>query len=186
MKRPGLLEGVLLAAGLAFAASVVGTVLAPLIGLPAAVRLLIPGLGLAYLLYLLRRSPVRSGRVTALAAWAVIAAAAWWTAPPVALYLAIHAGALWILRVTYFHAGLLGALADLGVGVAALVLTAWAATHSGSLSLATWCFFIVQALFALIPPDAGRRKRDTAATTNEKFDRARRQAEAALHQLFTR
>jgi hypothetical protein len=53
--------------------------------------------------------------------------------------------------------------------------------------LAIWTFFLVQALFVAIPPAmTGKRKpeRNTAAD-NENFERARRQADAALRQLFT-
>ncbi|HEX5789024.1 MAG TPA: hypothetical protein VFY03_12645 [Woeseiaceae bacterium] len=190
MRRPGFFEGVLVAAALAFAAGVLGTVLTPLLGLPAAVRLLIPALGLAYLLYLLRRCQVRTGRVTALTAWAAVAVCAWWLAPPIGFYLAIHAGAIWLVRVLYYHGGLVTAFLDFCVGVAALALTAWAATHSGSVFLAAWCFFLVQASFALVPPPVRRRPDSITpaneTSANEKFDRARRQAEAALHQLFSR
>lgn len=188
MKRPGFFQGVLVAAVLAFAAGVAGTVLAPLIGLPAVVRLLIPALALAYLLYLFSRSGERTGRITALGAWAALAIASAWLAPPLPLYFAIHAGAIWLLRCLYFYTGVLAALLDLGLSAAGLAVTAWAALHSGSLFLATWCFFLVQALFVAVPPAVpGRRPAAvTAATHNDRFERARRQAEAALQQLFTR
>lgn len=188
MKRPGFFEGVLVAALLAAASGVAGAVLAPLFGLAVVVRLLIPALGLAYFLYLLGRSGERTGRLTVLAAWAVLAALSAWFAPPLPLYLAMHAGALWLLRSLYFYSGVLPALMDLGLTAASIAVTAWAATQSGSLSLTTWCFFLVQALFVAIPP-AVRRGNPAASAPpvpNEDFVRARRRAEAALQQLFTR
>jgi hypothetical protein len=185
VKRPGFLQGVLLAAALGVVASVMGTVLTPLFGLPAVVRMLIPALGLAYVLYLLARTDERTGRVTALALWATMAVMSWWLAPSLPFYLAIHAGAIWLLRSLYFYAGFVPALCDLGLSVASIALTVWAAMHSGSLFLATWCFFLVQALFVAIPRDIRGRER-AVAPHNENFDRARRQAEAALQQLFDR
>jgi uncharacterized membrane protein required for colicin V production len=56
MKRPTFFHGVAIAAVFAFAASVVIAALLPFAGTGFIVRLLIPALGLAYLLYLLRRS----------------------------------------------------------------------------------------------------------------------------------
>jgi hypothetical protein len=53
--------------------------------------------------------------------------------------------------------------------------------------LATWCFFLVQALFVTIPPTV-QRKQSTAnnpAPNNDNFEKARRQADQALRQLFT-
>jgi hypothetical protein len=193
MKRPGFFQGVLVAVALALAAGIAGAVLAPLMGLPVTVRLLIPALGLGYLLYLFSRTPgrrerMKTGRITALSAWATMALACAWLAPPLSLYLCIHAGAIWLLRSLYFYHGVLPALLDLALSAASVVVTAWAALHSGSLFLAAWCFFLVQALFAAIPPAIRPRQRTAATATehNENFERARRQAEAALHQLFTR
>lgn len=186
MKRPGFFQGVLVAAALGIAASIVAAALAPLIGLHAVVRLLIPTLGLAYVLYLFSRSAERTGRITAIGTWLTIAAMSWWLAPPLPLYLAIHAGAVWLLRSLYFYSGVMPSLLDLGLSAFAVAVTAWAATHSGSLFLATWSFFLVQALFVAIPPVI-RGRRDAqrpAAVHNEKFETARRQADAALRQLF--
>ncbi len=187
MKRPGFFQGVLVAATLGVAASVVAAALAPLFGLPALVRLLIPALGLAYVLYLLSRSGERTGRITAVAAWFVIAVVAWWLAPPLPLYLTMHAGAVWLLRSLYFYTGVVPSLLDLGLSAFAVAAAAWAASHSGSLFLTTWCFFLVQALFVAIPPVIRSRQgtQAPAALQNEKFETARRRADAALRQLFT-
>jgi hypothetical protein len=81
MKRPTFFHGVVVAAVLAFFASAVVATLTPFVGLGSVVRLVIPGLGLAYVLYLFSRSTERLGRVTALSAWSVMAAITWWMAP---------------------------------------------------------------------------------------------------------
>ena len=62
MNRPGFLHGVIVAAILAFFASAIVATLTPFAGLGAVVRLVIPMLGLAYLLYLLNRTTERLGR----------------------------------------------------------------------------------------------------------------------------
>ena len=82
MKRPTFLEGV----GVAIAASLAGSVLYTAMdvvfpGGPV-LRLLIAGIGLAYVIYLLSRSPEHVGRITATAAWALVAGVLWFTEPP--------------------------------------------------------------------------------------------------------
>jgi len=186
MKRPTFFQGVIVAAVLGFFASAVVATLTPFIGIGAVIRLAIPALGLAYLLYLFSRNKERVGRVTTISLWSALAAITWWAAPPLPLYLLIHVGAIWLVRSLYFYAGVLPALMDLGLSTLSVSATVWAITRSGSVFLATWCFFLVQALFVIIPPTVQRKKgaaRNPAAN-NDNFEQARRQADQALRQLF--
>lgn len=187
MKRPSFFHGVIVAAIFGFFASAVVATLTPFVGLGAVVRLVIPALGLAYLLYLFSRSKERVGRVTTLTAWSALAAVTWWLAPPLPLYLLIHVGAVWLVRSLYFYSGVLPALMDLGISALSISATVWAITRSGSVFLATWCFFLVQALFVAIPPTVQRRQKahQNTAAESENFEHARRQADQALRQLFT-
>ena len=187
MKRPTFFHGVLVAAVLGFFASAIVATLTPFVGLGAVLRLVIPALGLAYLLYLFSRSEERVGFVTTLSLWSALAAVTWWIAPPLPFYLLIHVGAIWLVRSLYFYSGVLPALVDLGISSLSISATVWAISRSGSVFLATWCFFLVQALFVAIPPaikGAQKARRSTAAE-NENFERARRNADQALRQLFT-
>lgn len=187
MKRPTFLHGVIVAAVLGFFASAIVATLTPFVGLGTVVRLVIPALALAYLLYLFSRSKERLGRVTALSAWIVLAVAAWWVGPPLPLYLLIHVAAIWLLRSLYFYSGLVPALMDLGISTLSISATVWAITRSGSVFLATWCFFLVQALFVAIPPALAKKRTEQRSTPveSEQFETARRQADQALRQLFT-
>lgn len=187
MNRPGFLHGVIVAAILAFFASAIVATLTPFAGLGAVVRLVIPMLGLAYLLYLLNRTTERLGRVTTLTLWTAMAAVTWWIAPPLPLYVLIHVGAVWLVRSLYFYSGIMPALMDLGLNALSVSAAVWAITRSGSVFLATWCFFLVQALFVAIPPAVQRTAKPemNTAVDNDSFERARRQADAALRQLFT-
>ena len=187
MKRPTFLHGVLVAAVQGFYASAVVATLTPFVGLGAVLRLAIPALGLVYLLYLLSRSKERVGRITMLSLWGVLAAITWWIAPPLPFYLLIHVGAIWLVRSLYFYSGVLPALMDFGLGALSISATVWAISRSGSVFLATWCFFLVQALFVMIPPaikSKQKPERNTAAES-KNFEHARRQADQALRQLFT-
>ncbi len=58
---------------------------------------------------------------------------------------------LWLIRSLYFYDSVLSALVDLGLTGVALVTAIWAWLASNNLFLAFWCFFLVQALFVLIP-----------------------------------
>ena len=187
MKRPSFLHGVIVAAVLGFFASAIVAALTPFVGLAAVLRLVIPALGLAYLLYLFSRSEERIGRVTALSVWGALAAVTWWIAPPLPFYLLIHVGAIWLLRSLYFYSGMIPALIDLGVSTLSVSATVWAISRSDSVFLATWCFFLVQALFVAIPPAIRSRRSGQRSTVadNENFERAKRNADQALRQLFT-
>ena len=187
MKRPGFLHGVIVAAVFGFFASAVVATLTPFIGFGSVIRLVIPALGLAYLWYLMSRSEERLGRVTTFSLWSALAAVTWWVAPPLPLYLLIHVAAVWLVRSLYFYSGVIPALMDLGLNALSISAAVWAITRSGSVFLATWCFFLVQALFVVIPPTIkGKAKAErNTALASENFERARRQADAALRQLFT-
>lgn len=187
MKRPSFFHGVVVAAILGFFASAIVATLTPFIGLDSVVRLIIPTLVLAYLLYLFNCSSERVGRVTTLTFWTAMAAVTWWVAPPLPLYLMIHVGAVWLVRSLYFHSGVMPALMDLGLSALSVSAGVWAISRSGSVFLATWCFFLVQALFVAIPPAVKRHAmpQQNTPADNGNFERARRQADAALRQLFT-
>ena len=187
MKRPSFIHGVIVAAVLGFFASAAVATLTPFVGLGAVIRLVIPALGLAYLLFLFSRSTERLGRVTTLSFWSALAAITWWVAPPLPLYLLIHVGAVWLVRSLYFYSGLVPALMDLGISTLSVSATVWAITRSGSVFLATWCFFLLQALFVAIPPSMQNKSKASLekAADNDTFNHARRQADEALRQLFT-
>lgn len=185
MKRPTFPEG----AGIALAASLGGAILfsalSPVLANPGLIKLLIAGLGLAYVIYLLRRSRQRLGRVTMLSGWLIGAILVWLLNPPLVLYLLVHIGMIWLIRSLYFHNSLVSALADLGLCGLGLAAAVWALLQTGSLLLGIWSFFLLQALFSAIPADL--RKRPTAGrpehTRECRFQQAEQAAESALQRL---
>jgi hypothetical protein len=99
----------------------------------------------------------------------------------------IHVGAIWLVRSLYFHSGVIPALMDLGLCALGICAAVWAVDRSGSVFLATWCFFLVQASFVAIPSTVRTRHAGQDGTADAgDFERARRQADEALRQLFTR
>ncbi len=187
MKRASFSHGVIIAAVFGFFASAVVATLTPFLGFGGVFRLIIPALGLAYLLYLMNLSSHRVGRVTTLSLWTVLAVTTWWAAPPLTLYLLIHVAAIWLVRSLYFYSGVLPALMDLGLNALSVSASVWAITRSDSVFLTIWTFFLVQALFVAIPPQVKGKTNPASDTTaeSEAFRQARRQADAALRQLFT-
>jgi hypothetical protein len=185
MKQPTFLEG----AGVALALSLAGAVLyaalnTVLPGVPV-LRVLIAGISLAYVVYLLSRSPERVGRVTAAAAWLLVAGVLWFTHPPLLLYVCIHLGAIWLIRSLYFYSSALSALADLGLNGLSLSAAVWAVTRTGSVLLGIWCFLLVQALFVFIPKSIHRKPGATQAghESADRFQHAYRAAETAVRKL---
>ena len=187
MKRPTFINGVLVAAILAFFASAVVAVFIPFVGVGNVARLVIPALAFAYLLYLFNRNSERTGRVMTMAVWVAMTLVTWWFAPALPLYLLIHVGAIWLVRSLYFYSSVLPALIDFGLSGLSVIVSIWAISRTGSVFLATWCFFLVEALFVLIPPTVrgDRESHSSAPADHEKFERAKRQADQALNQLFT-
>ncbi len=184
MKQPSFLEGVAVALAASVAGSVLITALTPAFSPGAVLRLLIGGIGIAYVLYLLHRSPERVGRIIVVFAWTAAAVAGWFWNPPLMLYLALHIGLVWLVRSLYFHSSVLGALTDLGLSVFALATAIWAMSHTGSLFLALWCFFLVQALFIAIPNNLNRSTDERNQPDGEdRFQHAHRVAQAAIRQL---
>jgi len=184
MNRPGFIEG----CGVALAASLGGSLLfalfSPLIGGDTLLRLLIAGLGLGYTLYLMRRSRQRTGRLVTLAAWSISALLIGLFIPDLTLYLLLHIGLLWLIRSLYFHSSLLPALADLGLSGLGAAAIAWALLQTGSLLLAIWSFFLLQAFFSAIPSLIGPATvQAERAEPGDRFRQAERAAEAALQKL---
>lgn len=187
MKKPTFFHGVVVAAVLAFAASAMIAALTPFVGVGSIIRLVIPAISLAYVLYLLRCTTERVGRITTLSLWSALALATWWFGPPLPFYVLVHVGAVWLVRSLYFYSGIFPALMDLGLSAMSVSAFIWAVSRTGSVFLGAWSFFLVQALFVAIPSSIAKRKEadKPPAPDNEPFDRARRQADQALQQIFT-
>lgn len=183
MSRPTFLEGVAVALGASILGSILHTVLAPVLPYRTLMLLLISALGLGYLLYLLRCCPERIGRVTAVAVWTIVAGAAWWLKLPLSTFLLAQLGTIWLVRALYFQNSVVPALADLALAGFGLLAGIWAALHTGSLFLAIWCFFLVQALFVVIPPGPVGDKHRSELDSADRFREALSSAEAAVRKF---
>ena len=185
MKRPTFLEGVAVALAASIVGSILFTVLPAVFSEAHVLRLLIAGVGVAYLVYLLRRSDEHIGRIAAITLWTVVAGATWLMNPPLIVYALVHLGFIWLIRSLYFYASVVSALADLGLSGLGLAAAIWAASQSGSLFLSIWCFFLVQALFVAIPPcmEPKGPQAQTDRYDQDRFQEAYRSAEASVRTL---
>jgi hypothetical protein len=118
----------------------------------------------------------------------LLSAASWFLAPSLLTYLLPHVALLWLVRSLIRYRGALPALLDLGVSAVGVAAAAWAARHSGSVFLAAWSFFLVQAVAIAIPARLFERACDDteAVRGNDIFDHARRRADAAFRELIMR
>jgi hypothetical protein len=187
MKRPGFLEGVAVALAASIGGGVLFSSLSTVFNTDFVLRLLIAAIGLLYVLYLLNRSGEKVGRITTMTLWLTSALALWLMGLSLPLYLMIHLGFVWLIRSLYFYSSLISALADFALVLFGMAAAVWAVLQTGSLFIGVWCFFLVQALFVVIP-DAWKqtRKPGTLANSEEdRFQNAYRTAQAALTKLST-
>lgn len=187
MKRPSLWREI----GVAFALSLVGAVgfhtLVAFTGAAAALRFIVLGLGAAYGLSLLAVVPTRIGKTVAVIVAGGLGAGLIVLDPSLPAWVLTLTSGIWLLRCCYLHGGPGAALKDAALSTFAISAARYGASHSRSLFLALWAYFLVQALWTLIPavaapapaasPDAGGASR---------FDQAERTAEAALRRLTLR
>jgi len=184
MKSSTLFEGIVVALIGSFVGSVVYFALSSLFSDSLLIRLLISVLNFAYIIYLLKRSRDRIGRITVIAAWSVMTISLWVLWPSITLFILLHLIAVWLIRSLYFYSSIFSSLADLALNGLSIAIAFWAASHTGSLFLTIWCFFLTQSLFVLIPSNIRENTKPTSSLNNEdKFQYSYRAAEAAVRKL---
>lgn len=182
-KAPSVGSGLAAALALATCGAALLAALSPWLGQAAALRAVIALAGFAYVVFAIAQSGERVGRFTTIVCWLAAAAAAWLAGLPLAPYVLVHLGLLWLARSLYYCSGLLPALADLSLVLLGAAFAAWAALRSESAWLALWCFFLVQALRVAVPKSLARRGAPTADDAGDAFARAHRAAEGAVRRL---
>lgn len=181
--RPDFLEGVVVALVASLAG---GAILHParlVLGAPGALATTLAILGPAYVLYLLHRADEPAGRITLLSVTLLATVCSLVLAP--GLVLPVQLAAIWLTRSLYLQPGLLGAAADLGLVGLGLGGGLWALSSTGSLAVALWTFFLVQALFPAVASGL-RSCAGPDPDAEERFARAERRATALLRRLRRR
>lgn len=150
-----------------------------------ALRLVISIVTLLYIGYLMLAINVKAGKLALPVTVIGVMAIAFFAGISLPLYLALHLIVVWLVRVIYLHRPLIACLDFFASGVSA-VLACLALSHTHSLFIAIWSFFLLQAvmLSVLFYIDGNfYQRRDSGPLDNEKFSRALRTAEAAFKRL---
>jgi hypothetical protein len=151
MNMPRLTDGVIIAIAISIGVGVAGFVLAGLIPSTRLFSVLVGLATLAYLIYLLKHSGAKVGKVVAISSWILLFAACWMLEVGLVKQILLQAGVIWLVRSLYFHRSLFSAALDLGLISVGLTSAAWTVNNTGSLATAMWSFFLTQALFFWIP-----------------------------------
>jgi hypothetical protein len=190
MRRPTLLEGVLVALVLSLSVSPLVVFVQLALGSLLAWKMVVMVIAYTYICYLLARSGRKNGRMTlGLLALTVLLASLVFNLRFATLLL-LCVTLMWGMRSFAYSRSLVsvvfqGGLCVLGCGAALMVYG-----HSGSLALAIWSFFLIQAAFVLIPAQFMRRAAtptgETLRGAPDDFRRAYHAAEQALERLTTK
>ncbi len=184
MKKPGIINGVILAAIISLAAGAISLLFGPMLGYGNLFNLVLLAATLTYLLFLLGRSDTRVGRVVLISAWALASLGGWFFGLGILEQVLIQAGFIWLTRSLYYHSSLFSAALDFGLVSAGLAAGTWAMVNTGSIAAALWSFFLVQALFCWIPELARKQAgEDLPTPARASFQNAHRVATDAVRKL---
>lgn len=151
MKSPGIIKGLIIAFFISLAAGIASLLFGSFVADATLFSLILGTSTLAYLVYLLKHSSARVGRVIVISGWALANIACWLFDIPLIEQVLIQAGIIWLVRSLYFHTSIFAALLDFGLISAGLAASAWAISNTGSPATAIWSFFLTQSLFGWIP-----------------------------------
>ncbi len=186
MKTATFFEGIFVALVLSFISSVVLFTLSSFFPISILIRMIITGITFAYILYLLSRSKECVGRVTVVIVWFIGTTILWFAWPPITLFILGHLTAIWLVRSLYYYSNLLSALSDLALNYFSVAIAFVVAGHTNSMFLTLWCFFLIQALFVLIPKSLNKKSTTNSTTpfkNDDDFQHAYRAAETAVRTL---
>ena len=188
MKRPTFIEGVIIAAIASLLGSVVYNSLTGFIGGASALKLIVAVVSFVYIMYLLRKSDDKTGRISITVMWLALSTLVYVFTDSVFLFMILHMTLIWLIRSLYFYSSPLSSLADLGLSSLSLAAAFWAGAQTNSIFLSIWCFFLVQALFVIIPKSFQIKSSNKLQIeeAEDRFERAYRTAEDAVRKLSTK
>lgn len=186
MKTATFFEGIFVALVLSFVSSVVLFTLSSIFPISILIRMIITGITFAYILYLLSRSKERVGRIMVITVWFVSMTVLWFAWPPITLFILAHLTSIWLVRSLYYYSSLFSALSDLALNYFSVAIAFVVAGHTNRMFLTLWCFFLIQALFVMIPKNMKKKfttKSSTPFKKDDEFQHAYRAAQAAVRTL---
>jgi len=151
MKTPAIIDGIIIAIVISLGAGTAKLLLGGFIAYGSLFSLVLCTATLVYLIYLLKRSSARVGRIVVIASWGVTSLAGWYFDILLFEQVLIQAGFIWLVRSLYFHGSMFAAALDFGLVSVGLAASAWTMLNTASLPAALWSFFLLQALFCWVP-----------------------------------
>jgi len=185
MRKPSLFQGIVVAAGLALvAASLVELIPRYSRWTLAAWDAIVAIVALLYILLVLAHARGKTGRfaVGVISTVPLISGVLFGINLPVMLCLAV--ALIWLSRTLYAHTSLIGAAQDAFLSVVALGWAVGTLSLTRSFVWAVWCFFLVQALFVVIPVKSFSLVKEPVDA--DAFARAYAAAEGAVRELEVR
>ena len=185
MKTPGIIDGIIIAIVISLGAGAAKLLLGGFIAYSSLFNLVLYAATLVYLIYLLKRSHARIGRVVVIAGWGLTSLACWFFDFLLFEQVLIQAGFIWLVRSLYFHGSMFSAALDFGLVSVGLAASAWTMVNTASLPAALWSFFLVQALFCWVPQLAHQQSGGLHSSQREQssFQSAHRVALDAVRKL---
>lgn len=182
MKPITLLEGIIVAAVLACIGFAASFLLPFAFGWHMAIKTNIALLTLLYLGYLCHRSGIRAGKIVLGVGSAALLAAAVSFIDTRGDIIAFAVVLIALLRALLFAPGIMAGLAHLAL---CLLGVAFAAYNGGGIGMSAWSFFLVQALWILIPRRSTEQRypSDNGRNSN-RFNQAYATADAAIKLLI--
>lgn len=98
-----------------------------------------------YLVYLLKHASASYGRVTVVSLYLMSHLIMFYWQPSLLIYCAINVGFIWLVRSVYFHANVLTVIIDFVTCLVSTILAIVVLTHSNSMFMCLWSFFLAQA-----------------------------------------
>ena len=190
-RRPTFLREALFGLVLSIVGAAVGSALAFVLPDADAMRVTVAGLAFAYLIHILGASREKTGRIAAGLFWAAMTLAMWYWQPGIAIHVLVQVAFLWLARSLYLHGRFVEAMLDLVLAALAVSFGVWAGLRTGSLVLAAWSFFLIQALHVMVPALAERwlESQPPASDShsgNRSFAEALAAGEEALRRIAAR
>lgn len=183
MKKRSIMDGVLFAFSAAAISAPAWWGLRGVFSADFALRAVLLGAHLGYLIWLCRGASRRVGNLTLAAANLLFAAViALQPLTPEALA-ATLVGVVALNRTLLFHSRIAAVLLDGLLAVAGLMFASFLTARGAGIAVALWGFFLPQSLVVMIPRVAGAGWDRAPDESPEFFSRAHRQAHSALRRL---
>lgn len=185
MKSPGLFSGILLSVGACAMALPILTIMMPLLGWYFGFKILMVALLALYTIYLVSNSKGKAGIVLFLFLSGLLTVGAVLLPISLLVIAGLCVMVIWMARSILFQKNLMGSVCDLILCFVGLSLAWISYTATRSHIMAIWTFFLVQALFVLIPSLSPFGPSE-AVVESDSFSKAHQVAEEAFARIVNK